>query len=220
MLRAALFDLDGTLVLTNIDFAAMKRDVLAVAREHGVDLAHLAHRDSLFLVGEAKGRAGDAGAELEARAFASVEVHERASLPRARVAVGAPELLAWLRSRGVKVAIVTRNGGNVARELVERFGLVADVLLTRDEVAHVKPDPRHLHDALARLSCEPAVAVMVGDHAMDIAAGRAAGVARAIGVAHDDAGIAPLAAAAPDALVRSLVELRDVLSTLVTGPAL
>ena len=50
-----------------------------------------------------------------------------------------------------------------------------DVLLTRDDVEKVKPDPQHLLDALSMLDSEPEKALMVGDHMMDILAGKRAG---------------------------------------------
>lgn len=61
---------------------------------------------------------------------------------------GLPELLAFLRSSGVKVGLVTRN---TTESLDAFFGAVGegwrdvfDVCLTRDNTPYVKPDPRSL----------------------------------------------------------------------------
>jgi len=43
-------------------------------------------------------------------------------------------------------------------------------------VEKVKPDPQHLLDALSLLGGEPNKALMIGDHPMDILAGKRAGM--------------------------------------------
>src|SRR3989339_702732 len=47
---AVLFDLDGTLVETNIDFPLMKQRMLAFATENGMDLAPLSGLDILAII--------------------------------------------------------------------------------------------------------------------------------------------------------------------------
>ena len=110
-----------------------------------------------------------------------------------------------MKTRGVKVGVVTRNCRRVSVGLLARFSLPHDVLLTRDDVARTKPDPQHLWDALARLGHSPAEAAMVGDHWMDVQAGRRAEVALTLGVLgrHDPDWFPPCP---PDALVRDLSE--------------
>ena len=49
--EAALFDLDGTLVETNIDFPLMKREMITLAQEQGLDPQALARLDILAIVG-------------------------------------------------------------------------------------------------------------------------------------------------------------------------
>ena len=50
LVDAVLFDLDGTLVETNIDFPLMKREVLALAARHGLDTGGLVELDILGVV--------------------------------------------------------------------------------------------------------------------------------------------------------------------------
>jgi len=85
-------------------------------------------------------------------------------------------MLAALRARGLSSAIVTRNSRAAAERILERGKLVYDVLLTRDDVARVKPAPDHLTAALDALRAAPGAALMCGDHVMDIEAGIRAGV--------------------------------------------
>ena len=44
--------------------------------------------------------------------------------------------------------------------------------MARDDVAHLKPDPRHLESCLQALGCAPGGAVMVGDGQLDMRSGR------------------------------------------------
>jgi len=49
-IRAALFDLDGTLVETNIDFGLMKREMLALGEKHGIPACEMQGLDILSIV--------------------------------------------------------------------------------------------------------------------------------------------------------------------------
>jgi phosphoglycolate phosphatase len=128
----------------------------------------------------------DAVRELEAqdegraRAFRqeteeTIVAIELEAAAEAQVYPEVPELLRRLRKRGVKVAIVTRNCRAAVDRILAENPLVYDVLLTRDEVTAVKPDPGHLLAALRLLGVEPQRALMVGDHPMDVEVGRAVG---------------------------------------------
>ena len=100
---------------------------------------------------------------------------EMGAADTAEVHPGVPELLETLRERGIRVGIVTRNCRAAVEHILNRNSLSYDVLLTRDDVEAVKPDPAHLLAALRLLQVEPQRALMVGDHPMDVQAGRAVG---------------------------------------------
>ena len=207
-LRAVLFDLDGTLVETHIDFPAMTRAMQEMARAHDVPESVTEGKDILSLVEAAakdtEKRGGD-GAALRRTAFARLEAMEVTGCAHPILLPGTQELLTALVSRGVKVGIVTRNCRAVAVGLLARFALPHHLLLTRDDVSRTKPNPEHLWDALRHLG-EPADhAAMVGDHWMDIQAGVRAGCAATLGVLgpHGTDWFAPCP---PVVLVRNLAE--------------
>ncbi len=204
MLRAALFDLDGTLVHTHIDFGAMKGAILAIVAEAGVDVGPLRERDSLAIVREVRGRLGAEATRFVAKCEAAMVACELAALSGAEEAYDAASFLKWLRGRGVRIAIVTRNSGVAVEMLLRRIPLPHDALLTRDDVPRTKPDPIHLQMALERLGVARAEAIMVGDHHMDIVAGRAAGVMRALAIAPRQRDQKTFADCPPD-LVRPVV---------------
>ncbi|HLV79220.1 MAG TPA: HAD family hydrolase [Chthonomonadaceae bacterium] len=216
-LAAALFDLDNTLIETHIDFPGMKREMLALVGRYGLDPAPLAAFDILGVVEaacqalESAGRAPEVE-RLRAEAFARLAEIETAACAAPVEMEGAAELLELLRARGVPVAIVTRNCRTVSERLLAHGRLSCDALLTRDDVARVKPHPDHLRAALAALARKqgvqvlpPQASLMAGDHWMDVAAGQAAGL-RTIGLRRNRP---PefFADAMPDLLVNDMAEL-------------
>ncbi len=212
-LRAVLFDLDGTLIQTHIDFGLMRRDMAALTARYGVPPARLEGLDILSAVEAAREfliASGDPGAasELRQQAFARLQEIEEAHCAEPVEIAGARELLLRLRERSIPLGIVTRNCRTVSERLVTRGGLLYDVLLTRDDVARTKPDPAHLLAALEAIGVQPeerGEAVMVGDHWMDVQAGRAAGM-RTVGILLGRARefFSP---ARPDLLVEQLADL-------------
>ncbi len=212
--RAFLFDFDGTLIQQRIDFGLMRRAVMEVLGQHGADTAPLAGMHILEAVERATAQIAPAD---PARARAAAEASHRAitaiELEAAETATafpGVPELLQHLRASGWGVAIVTRNCRVAVERVLARTPLPHDVLLTRDDVLHVKPDPRHLLAALERLGVAPEEAVMCGDHPMDVLAGKRIG-ARTVGVLPDGAGADYFAQARPDLVIARVTDLRAYL---------
>jgi putative hydrolase of the HAD superfamily len=123
---------------------------------------------------------------------------------------GAIETLATLRTRGIKMALITNGGAASQRQSVERFGLAPyfDCIVIEGEFGCGKPDERVFRHALESCGCEPGDAWMVGDnlHA-DIETPRRLGMYTVW--VRDPAGdvIAPPTQAQPHRTVRSIAEL-------------
>ncbi len=156
-LRAALFDMDGTITRPLLDFPRIKRDM-------GLS------PDSLIL--ESLAAMSDQARVL---AMEVLERHERLAAEASELNPGAVELLGGLHQRGLGTGIITRNSRLSVDTVFARHGLRFDVIISRDDAAP-KPSPDGLQQALAALGTAPTEAVYVGDHAIDVAAGRAAGV--------------------------------------------
>ena len=183
--RAVLFDLDGTLVETHIDFPAMTNLTEALAREAGASPEVTEGKDILGMVDAAvddlTARGGD-GPEWRRQVFGELERLEVEGCAHPVLLPGTQELLAALTANGVKVGVVTRNCRRVAVGLLARFALPHHLLLSRNDVVKSKPNPEHLWDALRLLNARPDEALMVGDHWMDVQAGERAGLAATLGV--------------------------------------
>jgi pyrophosphatase PpaX len=186
--RAALFDLDGTLVDTIPLIFACYEHTLA-AHLPGYDpgrrviIGNLGRSLNAILRDYAV--AGGAP-DPDAASAAMLETYrsfQRANLARLiRPYDGVREALAGLRERGLTLGVVTSKVEWAARECYEYYGLgeFLSIGVFHDDTVRHKPDPEPLLLAAAKGGLVPAQTVYVGDSVHDMAAGRAAGM-RTIG---------------------------------------
>jgi phosphoglycolate phosphatase len=209
---ALLFDFDGTLIHQTIDFALMRRLAEDVVRAYGVDpegwkslfVLEMLERAAQALADVGDGRSQAMLAEAQ-RAIVQLEMD---AAREARAFAGVAEMLTQLRASGRGVAIVTRNCRPAVDWVMAQNGLTCDVLLTRDDVEHVKPDPRHLLAALEQLGATGAQAVMVGDHPTDILVGQQVGAAT-VAVLSPGVGPERFAEVRPDLVVAQVTEIME-----------
>src|SRR5215475_13950726 len=119
---------------------------------------------------------------------------------------GVPELLAALRQEQIGVGIVTRNCDAAVRVTFPHIDTYCQAFMPRNRVTQVKPHPAHLQAALACLETTPEHAIMVGDGAMDIQAGKALGMF-SIGVLSGSSPRAKLLAQGADLVLASAADL-------------
>jgi len=176
--RAVLFDLDGTLADTVPLILLCYRHTMM--RHLGRDLP-----DELWIrkiglplrVSMAEFTADPA--EVERMVTTYIEFQKTVHDDMVGSFPYAPDTLSALRSRGVLVGVVTSKGREMAGRTLACCGLVdLDVLVTVDDVAHGKPDPEPVIEALTRLGLEGSAreVLFVGDSTYDMVAGRDAGV--------------------------------------------
>lgn len=173
-LRAILYDLDGVL----IDSArAWHRALLRGLAEDGRPPVPWDHFQQSF----GQGVEADRDAYFPRWTVAELEAFYARSFPSELDAIellpGAVELLAELRARGLRQAVVTNTPRELALEVLARKGLAPhlDALAAAGE-APEKPAPDLVRLALARLAIPREQALYVGDSATDLAAARAAGI--------------------------------------------
>jgi len=213
-LRAALFDLDGTLVRTFIDFPAMRRAMQDLSARWGTSAMTAGHEDILGIVEQmAEALGPERGKDARCEAYALLEAMEETGCAHPEPIVGASDLLRYLRrERGIRIAIITRNCRRVSERLLARMDLEHDLLVAREDTPEYKPHPVPLLFACRHLGVAPSDAVMVGDLWADIAAGRAAGVRFTLGIhwPHDPPD--RFIGCPPDAEVASLAEAAVLLT--------
>lgn len=187
---ALILDFDGTLFDLPVDWPAVRAELGLPAAGSITDRMQ---------------RSIDVG---DAAAMAVVTGHELAAVPQGRFTGGARRLLADVPSR-CPTAVLTRNSAACVRAALG--GLADGVLIIgREDVRRLKPDPEGVHTALARLGAGPAACLLVGDTEHDVLAARAAGVRCAV-VANPALAYRPEGA---DHYLDSLSTLRHYLPTI------
>ncbi len=169
-----VFDLDHTLVSSPLDLRAVAREMEALVRSRGVPLPPRGERWSapeLFDLVRREAR------HLEREVIGIPVAHERRAMAQATLEPFAIEAVARLKQLGFATAIWTNNDRVVADYVLSRFGLFPhlDLVVTRDDVARLKPDPDGLRVVRARWP-EAEHIVVVGDSWVDGVAAQAGGV--------------------------------------------
>jgi HAD superfamily hydrolase (TIGR01509 family) len=167
VLRAIVFDMDGTITRPHIDWPALRQ---RVGVPQGMPIME-------YIEGLPE--------PARSRAHGVVEETEMEAADAAVLNPGALELLGRLRRRAVRLALVTNNHRRAMRTVVDRFGLEFDLLLSRED-ARLKPAPDLLLMAIDRLEVAASEACSVGDGRYDRDASEAAGI-RYIHLSHDPA---------------------------------
>lgn len=215
-LRAAIVDLDGTLVDTLGDFHAALNEMLGALRLPAIERAVVARfigKGSEHLIRATLGHLG-APASLYAQAWEHYQAAYRRLNGRwSMVYPGVSEGLAQLRRAGLQLACLTNKPGEFARELLAAKGLASqfELVFGGDAFARKKPDPLPLLKTCEALGLAPAQVLMVGDSRNDAAAARAAGcpvVLVTYGYNHGE----PVHSVDADAYVGSLAEIGRVLA--------
>ncbi|GMU44177.1 MAG: HAD-IA family hydrolase [Xanthomonadales bacterium] len=214
MLKAVLFDLDGTLVDTAPDLLGALDDVRA-----GLGLPACAHL--LPAAVAARGGRGILALGLP-QAYGSVEellpiylaLYERRLARMSRPYAGIEALLDALAARGVRLGIVSNKPQALAERLLDLLGWRArfDALVGGDSLGVRKPAPDPVWRACRLLGVSPVQTAVIGDDERDIAAARAAGCGYSVAAAYGylEAG-ASAAQWGADAIVDSPCELLSLL---------
>ena len=211
MLRAALFDFDGTLVdTTELIYQSLRH-------ASGEVLGREISREILMAnVGQPLARQMELlSAEHTEALLDSYRLHNEENHDALiREFLGVEEALARLRSAGVRVAVVTskrRFSVEMALKTFPGLGEVVDQWVTMEDTTEHKPRPEPLLKGLELLGGVPkSEAAYVGDSPFDVAAARAAGV-KSVAVSWGAFSEESLRAAKPDHLVPAIDSAVDVL---------
>ncbi len=185
MLKGVIFDMDGTVTVPYIDWKTLRERIGAPQGKTIIDhIASLSPERSAWAD----------GLLLEA---------ERDAAVHSEVNDGVRDLLDYLKSRGIRTALVTNNHRKALEIVLRKHDLHFDATFTRDE-GEIKPAGDLFEKALEALGLPADDVATVGDGQYDVMASRLVGV-RCIYVTHGK----PKLEHSP-----SVVTVRDVLPLL------
>lgn len=158
MLKAVIFDMDGTLTVPYINWQDLRAQIECPAHKNIIE-----HIDSL-------------SPDQAERANNTLLTTEREAAENAAINDGAAKLVQTLKDRGLKLALVTNNHREAMHIVLQRYGLTFDIALSRDD-GTLKPAPDLIIKSLQALQVSPHEAIGIGDSNYDILACQAANVA-------------------------------------------
>ena len=196
MLQGVIFDMDGTLIDSRLDFEAMRIE-MGLTPE-------LRILEAIALLPP----------ERAAECHRILARHELEGAEQATLLPGARQVVETLHRWGVRIAIATRNSRLIFNRMLRDLDLHFELVLTRDD-GPIKPDPWPVLHACKVWGIPPSTAVMIGDFHFDVESGRAAG-AHTVILTHD---VDPAQYAndeQADLVIRSLADTDRLLAWLQT----
>jgi len=180
MIRAVLFDLDGTLADTAPDLAYAVNCMRGARNLPPLPLSATRPVTSLGARGLLNVAFGlgpeDPGYDTMREEF--LQLYERHICRETRLFPGTDCLLDSLESRGLRWGVVTNKMERLARLLLDMLALTtrAACIIGGDTAARPKPHPEPLLAACQAVGVDAADCIYVGDDRRDVEAGQAAGM--------------------------------------------
>ena len=181
MIKAVIFDLDGTLVPFTLDVKSCRTKVIQYLTEQGFPSSLFSMKETAFdMLVKVKSHMKTTGikkqnfAEIKKMVHSIVESFELKAAQSTEMFPGVPETLKTLRDMNLKIALCTISGEKATKRILDRVGLEAffDAVIMREDVPDVKPDPVHLEAVLEVLKVGAQEAVLVGDSVKDVICAR------------------------------------------------
>ena len=178
VVKAVIFDLDGTIVAFNIDFKAVRAEVRSFLISIGLPASILSLNESIFemlkkteIFMKNHEKSQKSMVEAREKALAIAEKYELEAAKNTSLFPGAVEALKEMK---LKMGLCTVNGQRSTDYVLKRFKIedYFDALVPRDKVKYVKPNSEHLEAALKALKVKADEAIVVGDSVMDMKCAR------------------------------------------------
>lgn len=175
-LKGIIFDLDGTLIHTSINFTVMKERMIRFLEENGIPEGCLTPKQTTVVIIATcenilreKGRQQEEINEVHRTLEEIMNRGELEAIQDVAEVDGVRDALQELREAGYKLAVLTRSHHAYAVEALRKIGALDlfDVILGRGETPKPKPYREALEHTAMLLGLDPMETIFVGDHHID-----------------------------------------------------
>ncbi len=176
-IRAVIFDLDGTIVVFNIDFRAVRAEVRSFLINAGIPASVLSVNESIFemlkkteIFLKNNEKTQEVIQKTREKALGIAEKFELEAAKTTTLLPGVLETLKVLKKMNLKSGLCTNNSEKTVNYILNRFKIADyfDAVTPRNKVKNVKPNSEHLETTLNALNVNPNETVVVGDGSMDM----------------------------------------------------
>ena len=220
--KGIVFDLDGTLIHSTIDFRKMKRNMIGVLEANdapsgvlNTDMITVDILERAEGYWEEAGRAEESRAKLRARMEELMNQGELEAIPLVEEIEGASRALHQLKEQGYSLGILTRSHYEYAVEALKKIEAYDcfDVVLGRGQTPRPKPYPEALNHTAELMGLGMDELVFVGDMYLDLESAVNSGC-EFIGVDTSGRGRRSWREEVPKVLLESVADLPEYMSSL------
>lgn len=182
-IRGIVFDLDGTLVDSNLDITRALNEMLREHHKGPIEpsqVAPLLSEGAFRLVAGVHRIVGLPASDPEVRRNTEryLELYRREPVRDSTLFADAALALQQLWQRGVRLGVCTNKEQQLALQVLDGLGVLAyfTAVVGGDQLPVRKPDPEHLLATVRMLGLTPEQTIYIGDSPVDVECAQRAGV--------------------------------------------
>ncbi|MBN1677338.1 MAG: HAD family hydrolase [Candidatus Thermoplasmatota archaeon] len=221
---AVIFDLDDTLIVSTVDYGKFKRLVIDRIVEDGEPRSDYSMEELIVptlrryeAALRSRGVPEFGIRKRLADLDTIMDIVELERVSETTAIPGASDILSLLRTKAVKIGVLTRGCRGYATAALQKTGMdqLVDEIECRNSTSKPKPDPESYLKLARALGVGPAETLFVGDHPMDAQCAANAG-APFVGVMTGDVSEQDLIAAGSIAVFKDVGHMRSWLEGLLS----
>jgi phosphoglycolate phosphatase len=210
-IEAMLFDFEGTLVDFQWKLSEAVEETLELLRHMGFPQDLVMSRKYSTLMTEAMQAATDIGLppdQVRKRIGCVYDRYDEDALTRWALRPCVKDFLHTIKSQGIRAGLVSNVGDKTLHKALSKLSLTDffDVILSRNDVLNLKPNPEGLNLAIEKLGIGKDSSIYLGDSLDDLNAARNAGM-RIMIITDGENLRADILAAEPDYVIQGYEEL-------------